>query len=101
MSLATIVKVRNENWHQVFIYLFILSPWSQIVQLVLLWVSSANIVCRSGMAQHNKGGLHKLRAPWGICVELNLKAGLFSFCFFVLQMGEWGAAAVVVVVVGG
>lgn len=33
-----------------------------------------------------KTALHKLRAPWGICVELNLKARLFSYCFFVLQM---------------
>lgn len=34
-----------------------------------------------------KTALHKLQAPWGICVELNLKARLFCFCFFVLQMG--------------
>lgn len=38
-----------------------------------------------------KTALHKLRAPWGICVELNLKARLFSFCFFVLQMVGGGS----------
>ncbi|CAB1416742.1 unnamed protein product [Pleuronectes platessa] len=28
--------------------------------------------------------------PWGICVGLNLKARLLSYCFFVLQMGVRG-----------
>lgn len=49
-----------------------------------LFFLSATIVCRSSIARCSKDG------PWGICVELNLKARLLSFCLFVLQMGGGG-----------
>lgn len=36
--------------------------------------------------------MHKLWAPWGVwCAQLNLRARLLSFCFFVLQMEVDGA----------
>lgn len=83
MSLAT-TKWKIAHRRQVLLF-----QWSHMLQLVLvqLFFSLLILYAEAAWLSTVKTALHKLRAPWGICVELNLKARLFSFCFFVLQMG--------------
>lgn len=99
MSLATIVKVRNENWHQVFIYLFCLRgaklfslSYYGFLLLILYaeagWLSTIKEVCINCELL----GASVWSSTWRLASSLS--ASLFC------KWG-WGAAAAAVVVVGG